>query len=393
MSDAEQERLRRWRLVLGGGRADAIKCELTGAQAGMDRALAALYGSAGSSAPGQPRSAGLGSSSPNVSRWLGDIRTYFPTSVVQVMQQDAMERLGLHQLLLEPEVLEQVQPDVHLVSTLISLNRAIPEHTKETARLVVRTVVEDVERRLEQKTREAITGALDRSARTSRPRRLADVDWHQTIRANLRHYQPELGTIIPERLIGYARHQQAIKRDILLCVDQSGSMATSVVYSSIFAAVLASIRSLRTSLVLFDTAVIDMTEQLADPVDVLFGTQLGGGTDIAQALQYTQGLIATPSDSVVVLISDLYEGGEQAVMRRRAQEIVASGAQMIVLLALSDDGAPMYDHGNAAYFASLGAPAFACTPDQFPDLIAAAIERRDIATWAAKAGVTTSRAA
>ena len=170
-------------------------------------------------------------------------------------------------------------------------------------------------------------------------------------------------------------------------------MATSVVYSSIFAAVLASIRSLQTSLVLFDTAVVDMTEQLADPVEVLFGAQLGGGTDIARALQYTQALVANPSESVVVLISDLYEGGDRASMRRRAKEIVDSGAQMIVLLALSDDGAPIYDHDNAAYFASLGAPAFACTPDQFPELIAAAIERRDITTWAAKAGITTSRAA
>jgi hypothetical protein len=120
------------------------------------------------------------------------------------MQKDAMERLNLHQLLLEPEILEQVQPDVHLVSTLVSLNRAIPEHTKETARLVVRRVVDDVERRLEQKTRQAITGALDRSTGTSRPRRMADVDWNATIRVNLRNYQADLATIIPERLVGHA---------------------------------------------------------------------------------------------------------------------------------------------------------------------------------------------
>jgi hypothetical protein len=170
-------------------------------------------------------------------------------------------------------------------------------------------------------------------------------------------------------------------------------MAASVVYSSIFAAVLASIRSLRTRLVLFDTAVVDMTEQLADPVDVLFGAQLGGGTDIAQALGYMQGLIAEPSDSIVVLISDLYEGGDGELMRRRAAELVGSGAQVIVLLALSDQGAPAFDHDHAAYFASLGAPAFACTPDRFPELIAAAIERRDIATWAAKHDIVTSRAA
>ena len=385
---ADEERLRRWRLVLGGGDADGIGCSLIGDGPGMDRALAALYGGGES---GGDRSGGLGSSSPNVARWLGDIRSYFPTSVVQVMQKDAMERLHLHQLLLEPEVLEEVQPDVHLVSTLISLNRVIPEHTKATARLVVRRVVEEVERRLEQKTRQAITGALDRASRTSRPRQLADVDWNATIRRNLAHYQPEYKTIIPQQLVGFARRQQAVKRDIVLCVDQSGSMASSVVYSSIFAAVLASIRSLRTSLVLFDTAVVDMTEQLTDPVEVLFGTQLGGGTDIAQALAYCQALVQRPTETVMVLISDLYEGGSDELMRRRAQELVAAGVQVIVLLALSDDGAPSYDHEHAAYFASIGAPAFACTPDQFPELIAAAIERRDIAAWAAKNDITTSR--
>jgi uncharacterized protein with von Willebrand factor type A (vWA) domain len=384
---ADPERLRRWRLVLGGGGADGTGYRLSGDDLRIDGALSALY------EDDADRSGGLGASSPSVTRWLGDIRTYFPTSVVQLMQKDAIERLRLHELLLEPEVLDQVQPDVHLVSTLVSLNHVIPEHTRETARLVVRKVVEDVERRLEQKTRMAVTGALDRATRTRRPRRLADVDWRATIRANLGTYRPELGTIIPERLIGHARRREAVQRDILLCVDQSGSMAASVVYSSIFAAVLASIRSLRTSLVLFDTAVVDTTDQLADPVDVLFGAQLGGGTDIAQALHYMQGLIADPADSIVVLISDLYEGGDAGLMRRRAAELVESGAQLIVLLALSDQGAPAFDRDHAAFFAALGAPAFACTPDQFPDLIAAAIERRDIATWAAKHDIVTSRAA
>jgi Mg-chelatase subunit ChlD len=251
----------------------------------------------------------------------------------------------------------------------------------------VRAVVEQVERRLAQRTRQAVSGALDRAARTSRPRRPADVDWPATIRANLRNYDAEVGTVVPERLVGHARRRRAIERDVILCVDQSGSMASSVVYSSIFAAVLASIRTLRTQLILFDTAVVDMTERLADPVDVLFGAQLGGGTDIAQALQACQGLVRRPADTVLVLISDLYEGGDPVQMMRIAKELIDAEVQVVVLLALSDDGAPSFDHDHAAFFASLGAPAFACTPDQFPDLIAAAIERRDVAAWAADAGI------
>jgi hypothetical protein len=387
---AADDRLRRWRLVLGAEAEEALEASLGGDAARMDRALDALYGEGEEAS--RARHGGLGGSSPNVARWLGDIRSYFPSPVVQVMQRDAMDRLGLHELLLEPEVLEEVQPDVNLVATLVSLNRVIPQRTKETARVVVRRVVEDVEARLAHRTRAAVAGALDRAARTSRPRRLADVDWPATIRANLRHYQPAARTIVPERLVGYARRRQAVQRDIVLCVDQSGSMATSVVYSSVFGAVLASIRSLRTRLVLFDTTVADLSDRLADPVDVLFGAQLGGGTDIAQALRYSQGLVVRPDDTVMVLISDLYEGGDSVQMKRTALELAESGVQLVVLLALADDGAPAYDHDHAEFFARIGAPAFACTPELFPDLIAAAIERRDIAAWAAAEGISTSRA-
>jgi Mg-chelatase subunit ChlD len=237
-----------------------------------------------------------------------------------------------------------------------------------------------------------VTGALDRASRTRRPRRLADVDWNRTIRANLRHYQPDLNTVIAETLIGYGRRQQAVQRDVVLCVDQSGSMASSVVYSSVFAAVLASLRALRTSLVVFDTSVVDLTPQLADPVEVLFGTQLGGGTDINQALAYCEQLIQRPNDTILVLISDLMEGGDEIALRRRAATLAAAGVSVVALLALSDDGAPAYDHENAQAFAALGVPTFACTPDLFPDLMAAAIEKRDVGAWAAEAGIVTSRA-
>ncbi|ETK32559.1 VWA domain-containing protein [Microbispora sp. ATCC PTA-5024] len=360
------ERARRWRLVLGGAAAGGLE----GADARMDAALAALYDGGGE------RGAGLGGSAPRVARWLGDIREFFPSTVVQVMQQDAIERLDLTRLLLEPEMLEAVEPDVHLVGTLLSLNRLMPDRARESARAVVRRVVAQLEARLARRTRAAVTGALDRSARTHRPRRPADIDWHRTIRANLKNYLPDRGTLVPSRLVGYGRRRQAVQREVVLCVDQSGSMAASVVYSSVFGAVLASMRSLRTSLVVFDTAVVDLTEQLTDPVDVLFGTQLGGGTDINRAIAYCQGLITRPADTIFLLISDLYEGGVREEMLRRVAAMTAAGVQVIVLLALSDEGTPQYDHDNAAALAAMGVPAFACTPDAFPDLMAAAIERR-----------------
>jgi Mg-chelatase subunit ChlD len=306
------------------------------------------------------------------------------------MQADAIERLDLSRLLLEPEMLDAVEPDIHLVGTLLSLNRVMPERSKRAARMVVAKVVGDVERRVAQRTRTALTGAVNRAARVNRPRH-GDIDWGRTIRANLRHYRPELGTVVPERLIGYGRRANAVQRDIVLLVDQSGSMAASVVYASVFAAVLASLRTLRTSLVVFDTAVADLTDKLADPVDVLFGTQLGGGTDINRALAYGQSLVTRPRETIVVLISDLYEGGIQDEMLRRISAMTAAGIQVIVLLALCDDGAPDYDRDNAAALAALGVPAFACTPDLFCELMAAAIERRDLREVVERVTGATSR--
>ena len=381
------EQLRRWRLMLGG-EADGTGCKLGDADLGMDQTLSALYGSA----PGEKRAGSLGGSAPNVARWLGDIRTYFPTSVVQVMQKDALERLNLRQMLLQPEMLQAIEPDIHLVSTIISLNRVIPEKTKETARIVVRKVVEELEKKLEGPIRQSIQGSLNRAVRNRRPRH-SEIDWHRTIRANLKNYQPDYKTIIPEIRIGFGRKKTSSSlRDIILCVDQSGSMASSVVYSSICAAVMASISAVRTSLVVFDTAVVDLTPELDDPVEVLFGTQLGGGTDIEQALAYCQSLVRTPNDTILVLISDLYEGGSHEKLLRRVSSLVNSGVQVITLLALSDQGAPASDHHVASQFAALGVPCFACTPDQFPDLMAAAIKRENINQWAAARGIVTARA-
>jgi Mg-chelatase subunit ChlD len=376
----DDDRMRRWRLVLGGGDADGTDEQLSPADAGMDQALAALYGGAGEpggSGESGGRGGDLGSSAPRVARWLGDIRRYFPSTVVQVMQSDAIERLGLQRLLLEPEMLDAVEPDVHLVGTLLALGRVMPESSRRSARAVVRKVVEDLQQRVTQRTRAAVSGALNRAVRISRPQH-RDIDWDRTIRLNLKHYQPSLRTVVPERLVGYGRRSNAVHREVVLCVDQSGSMATSVVYAGIFASVLASLRSLRTSLVVFDTSVVDLTEKLADPVEVLFGTQLGGGTDINRALAYCQSLITKPRDTIVVLISDLYEGGSAEQMLRRVASLVAGGVQVIVLLSLNDDGAPDYDREHAASLAALGIPAFACTPDAFPEIMAAAIERRDV---------------
>lgn len=367
-----EEKLERWRLILGKKADPKGEVPIAELSKGMDDVLDALYDS--------EKKGGLGKSSPNVNKWLGNIRKYFPKAVVQLMQRDALDRLGLDQLLLEPELLETVEADPDLVGTLLTLNKVLPNKTRESARIVVRKVVEQLEKKLRYPMEQAIRGSLHRATRTRRPK-LNEIDWHQTIRTNLKHYQQSLNTIIPEVLIGHGKKRRQMKQVILL-IDQSGSMATSVVYASVFGAIMASLQSIKTHLVIFDTSVVDLTKHLSDPVDLLFATQLGGGTDISKALAYAHQLIENPLDTILVLISDLFEGGSEEEMLRRAASMKASGVQFVSLLALNDKGAPAFHKGMAAYFSQLDIPAFACTPDVFPELMAAALQKEDLSRFA-----------
>ncbi len=371
MSEREVDMLERWRLILGREAVEKGAIRLSDRAAGMDAALEMLYDA--------DRKGGFGASSPQLHRWLGDIRRYFPTPVVQLLQRDAIERLGLVQLLAEPEVLESLTPDVHLAATLLSLRDAMPEHTLHTARQVVRHIADELEQRLGPALRDAVERAMRRSSRTQKPRP-RDIDWPRTVYRNLRHYQPENQRLIPQRRYGFARRSKAL-RHIVLAIDQSGSMADSLVYAAIFGAALASVRSLQTHLFVFDTEIADLSEYLHDPVELLFGTHLGGGTDIAKALGYAQTLIRQPDDTVLVLISDLYEGGVPGELLKKVHALCAQGVQLIVLLALSDEGAPAHDRAQARALAALDIPVFACTPHHFPDLMAAAIQRQDLRHW------------
>ena len=373
-------------MVLGEAAADELdSAPLSGHDLGMDRALGALYDD------DPQKKGGLGGSSPSVARWLGDIRSYFTTTVVQVLQQDALERLGLERLLLEPEMLAATVPDVNLVATLLTLAKVIPKKTRETARAVVKQVVDDVERRLRGTLVQGLRRATRRAARTHRPR-AKEIDWDRTIRANLTRAVVVGDRVlpVPARLVGW-RSRAASLHDVILLVDQSGSMATSVVYAGILGAVMASVRAVRVHFVAFDTNLVDLSTHLHDPVELLFGTQLGGGTDIRQALAYARTLIRRPEKTVVVLISDLFEGGDPHPMLAEAKAIATSGATMVALLALADSGRPAYDQLNGSALAALGIPSFAVTPERFPELMAAALEGRDLTTWATSQGLITTR--
>lgn len=383
------EQLRRWRLILGKDSQAALDqmgggpggCPLGPGDAEMDAALAAIYDEVPEEdehSSSKQRSAGLGTSAPRLAKWLGDIRSYFKDDVVSVIQADAIERKGLTQLLFEPETLKSVQPNIQLVGTLMALKGRIPERTKETARMVVAAVVEEVKKKLEQRLRQAVLGALNRKEHSPLPSASA-IDWKWTIGRNLKNYHPAIGTIVPERVYFYSRAQRSNAWTVIVDMDQSGSMADSVVYGAVCGSIFASLSALDTHVIAFDTEVVDLTEKCGnDPVDMLFGVQLGGGTDINKSVAYCEQFVKEPKKTLFILITDLYEGGNEAQLVRRLGEMRAAGVKAICLLALSDAGAPSYDEALARKLAALGIPCFACTPARLPDLVEGALRGFDL---------------
>jgi hypothetical protein len=383
MALPDPEQLRRWRLILGKDAQAPLDgmggCILSGGDAEMDDALAAIYDDVpDDGASPKQRSAGLGGSAPRLAKWLGDIRTYFKEDVVSVIQADAIERKGLTQLLFEPETLKSVQPNIQLVGTLMALKGRIPERTKETARLVVAAVVEEVKKKLEQRLRQAVLGALNRREHSPLPSAAA-IDWKWTIGRNLKNYHPSLGTIVPERVYFHSRAQKSNAWTVIVDMDQSGSMADSVVYGAICGSVFASLPALDTHVVAFDTEVVDLTEKCGnDPVDMLFGVQLGGGTDINKSVAYCEQFVTDPRKTLFILITDLFEGGNEVQLVRRLGELAAAGVKAMCLLALSDAGAPSYHEGLTHKLAALGIPCFACSPQRLPDLVGGALRGADL---------------
>lgn len=381
----KEKRLARWRLILGAESGDRFRQmgagELSEEEALMDQALAAIYneggegsfrkGGAGNQNPGS----GRGPSSPLISRWLGDIRTLFDPDLVKIIQSDAVSRCGLTELLFEPELLADVEPDIGLVTQMLLLKDQVPKRSKESVREYIRKVVEEINKRWENDIRRAVTAAVNRHRHSPLPSAAA-MDFQTTIRRGLKNYDPQKKRIVPEKFYFFERAARtaANKYTIILDVDQSGSMAESVLYASVLSCILASLSSVKTRIVAFDTKVVDLTEKCEDPVDLLFGFQLGGGTDIRQSVMYCEQWIENPKKTLFFLISDLAEGGNRAGLLRSLAEMKGAGVTVVCLLAIADGGKPYYDAQMAEKVAALGIPCFACSPERLPELLEKAMK-------------------
>ena len=374
-----EEDIKQWRLILGQDEQDTQGTDglLNANEELMDKTLSAVYGAEeGEDALPRKKEGSLSNSSPHLAKWLANVRNCFPASAVQIIQRDAIERLHLTTLLTEKEVLDNVVPDVHLLSTLIALNGAIPERNKAAVRVLVGKIVEQLRSKIQWPLLQAVSGALKKNTRKRNPR-LNEIDWNATILKNLKNYQPDYHTIIPEVKIGLARRQKR-HSDVFVCIDESGSMESSLIYSAVFGSVLAGLSSISTHLVAFGSDVVDLTEKVSDPVEVLLGVQLGGGTDIGKALAYCRQQISNPLDSILFLITDLYDGYSTQGFLHHVAALVDAGVQLIVLTALSDDGSPDFNRTVAAQIAAYGVPVFGCTPDAFPEVMGKAINRESL---------------
>lgn len=376
-----KEFLKRWRLILGSDAEQQINnmggAGLSAEELLMDSALSQIYGNDGVSGKGAGKAGGNGMSSPQITKWLGDLRSLFAPMEIKVIQNDAIERRGLKQLLFEPEMLDGLEPDISTASLLLMLKDQIPKRAKENARIYISKIVEDINRRLSDDLKRSVTAAVNRREHSPIPSAAA-LDYKLTVRRNLKNYSPELKTILPEKFYFFERASKSASRTIILDIDQSGSMGESVIYSSVMGCILASMNSVKTHIVAFDTKVTDLTELCSNPVELLYGIQLGGGTDIEKSVAYCSELVAEPDKTTMFLITDLYEGGNRNGLIRRIGELKESGVNIIVLLAISDRGKPCYDSSLAEKIASMDIPCFACPPEKLPELLELAIKRRSL---------------
>ena len=365
MAISDGAALNRWRLVLGKQAEGELP--LTEARLGrMDDALDFLYGrEAGSDV----RQGGLGASSPTVAHWLSEVRTLFPQETAEVLQRHALDRYQLTELLADRQVLEKLEPNQALLETVLSLKHLMKGQVLDTAKRIVAKVVRELTEKMEQEVRTSALGKLDRSSR-SPVRSIRNLDFKRTIRENLAHFDTQNQRLMLEKLHFNGRIERYNPWRVILCVDESGSMLGSIIHSAVMAGIFAKMPMLDTKLVIFDTSVVDLSGYVDDPVQALMSIQLGGGTDIAGALRYCEGLITMPHRTMVVLISDLCEGGPRKDLYGVSRDIIESGAKLVALTALDENAAPAYDRTVGQTLADLGAWVGAMTPAKLADFMA-----------------------
>ncbi len=380
--DVDRSTLARWRLVLGRFSEGRLGEAGDGAGGGdryrrMDRALEFLYGReyAGRGVRverTENRAGGLGAGVLSVPGWLKDVRELFPRETVEIIERHALERYGMTEMVTDEETLRKMEPSYDLLKAVLSFRHLMAPKVLAVARLLVKQIVEDLRRRLAKDVRQAFWGRINRRRRS--PLKVArNLDWHRTIRANLKNYDRKRQRIILESLHFRSRVEHHIPWHIIMAVDCSGSMMDSVIHSAVMAGIFKGLPAFRVSLVAFDVAIVDLTDHADDPTEVLMSVQLGGGTDIAGAMGYCENLMASPTRTILVLVTDFFEGGPPGRLVATVKRIRESGARVLGLASLDAEANPAFDREMAGRCAAAGAEIAALTPGRLAEWVARVI--------------------
>ena len=301
--------------------------------------------------------------------WVDAVNELFPQQSKEVMQRELVRRRGIAELTENPEPLEKIDPNLELVKTLLTHRELLNPKTRILARKIIDQVVEELKRKMQVQVEQAITGAL-RKDRHSLRKVFRNLDLKTTIRRNLRHFDEESGKLLVYHLFFFAAERKKKPWHVIVVVDQSGSMLESAIFSAVMASIFAKLPAVKTSLVLFDTQVVDLSDQVGQPVDLLLSIQLGGGTDITRALIYANELVRQPTRTIVVLITDFFEGRPEGVLVAQTRLMADGGIRMIGLGALGYDARPSYNKSTARKLRKVGMDILVCTPEKLAKAMA-----------------------
>ena len=353
----------RWQLILGS-EGDAEEVLLSAEEKQIEDLLKTAYG--------QGKQGGFGKSVHKIRKWLDGIRTHFSHEVVSVIQQDVLERQNAKEMLLEPELLEKIEPDIKLVSTILSLQHLLPEATRTVARNLVAKLVRKIEEQLKTKLITSVRNGLAGQSKKVSPQS-ANIDWRKTIGRNIKYYDTTLKSIIPNKWYGFKKGHKL--KEVILLLDKSESMIDSTIYASIIGSVLASLSSIKTHIVFFDTEISDVTGKYQDPIDIIFSVPIGGGTDIGLGLRYINQILNRHSEALVFLISDLDEGGSIEELENSIEMLISKGTHLQCVLALNYEGKTEYNGKVAELFSSYKIPVYSASPEKFPEILCCELEK------------------
>ena len=366
--------LNKWRLILGKYSDNQIGFKEEASSLNymdMDVLLDYLYSREYGEEDGVRRERGgsLDPSNLTVPSWITKFREVFPKETVEILEKHALDKYELTELLTDKEVLEKLEPNKELLKNILQMKHLMKGEILETAKQIVKKVADDITKKLENDVKKAIVGRVNKN-KSSLIKSSRNIDYKRTIKANLKNFDTEENRLVVDKVYFNDRVKKYNPWNVIIAVDESGSMLDSVIHSAIMAGIFSKLPMLKTNLVIFDTEVVDLSGYIDDPVETLMSVQLGGGTNITKALQYCETLIENPHRTMVILVTDLYEGYGYGNMYASAKSIIESGAKLIVLTALDMEATPSYDKNAAQKMASLGAEVGAMTPGGLSEWIA-----------------------